>query len=109
MKALIACEESQAVTIEFRKRSIEAYSCDILPCSGGHPEKHLLALPVRWLNNGVMLEGWTHPTLARHGGQWVIWSNKQKVFVQLDKAIPALLAACPGAVERLKINNEEPF
>ena len=41
MKILIACEESQAVTIEFRKLGFEAYSCDILPCSGGHPEWHL--------------------------------------------------------------------
>jgi len=41
MKILVACEESQAVTIEFRKRGHEAFSCDILPCSGGHPEWHL--------------------------------------------------------------------
>jgi site-specific DNA-cytosine methylase len=41
MKILVACEESQAVTIEFRKRGHEAYSCDIEPCSGGHPEWHL--------------------------------------------------------------------
>lgn len=40
MRVLIACEESQAVTIEFRKRGHEAYSCDLLPCSGGHPEWH---------------------------------------------------------------------
>ncbi len=41
MKVLCACEESQAVCIEFRKLGHEAYSCDILPCSGGHPEWHL--------------------------------------------------------------------
>lgn len=41
MKALIACEESQTVTIEFRKLGIDAYSCDIEPCSGGHPEWHI--------------------------------------------------------------------
>ena len=41
MKILIACEESQAVTIELRKRGHEAYSCDIEPCSGGHPEWHI--------------------------------------------------------------------
>ena len=41
MKILCACEESQAVTIEFRKLGHEAYSCDILPCSGGYPEWHL--------------------------------------------------------------------
>lgn len=41
MKILAACEESQAVTIELRKLGHEAYSCDIEPCSGGHPEWHL--------------------------------------------------------------------
>ena len=41
MKVLVACEESQAVTIELRKRGHEAYSCDLVPCSGGHPEWHL--------------------------------------------------------------------
>lgn len=37
---LVACEESQRVCTEFRKLGINAYSCDILPCSGGHPEWH---------------------------------------------------------------------
>ena len=41
MKVLVACEESQRVCVEFRKRGHEAYSCDIEPCSGGHPEWHL--------------------------------------------------------------------
>ena len=41
MKILCACEESQAVTKEFRAKGHEVYSCDILPCSGGHPEWHL--------------------------------------------------------------------
>lgn len=40
MKILIACEESQAVCIEFRKRGFEAYSCDLQECSGGYPEWH---------------------------------------------------------------------
>lgn len=41
MKILIACEESQRVCIEMRKLGHEAYSCDIEPCSGGHPEWHI--------------------------------------------------------------------
>lgn len=41
MKVLVACEESQAVTIELRRLGHEAYSCDIIPCSGGHPEWHI--------------------------------------------------------------------
>jgi hypothetical protein len=40
-KILIACEESQAVTKEMRALGLEAYSCDIEPCSGGHPEWHI--------------------------------------------------------------------
>ncbi|MDF2552858.1 MAG: hypothetical protein K0R77_2133 [Chryseobacterium sp.] len=40
MNVLIACEESQAVCKEFRKLGINAFSCDILPSSGGHPEWH---------------------------------------------------------------------
>jgi len=41
MRVLVACEESQVVTIEFRKLGHEAYSCDIQECSGGHPEWHI--------------------------------------------------------------------
>ena len=41
MRILVACEESQAVTIELRRLGHEAYSCDIIPCSGGHPEWHI--------------------------------------------------------------------
>jgi site-specific DNA-cytosine methylase len=41
LKILVACEESQAVTKEFRKRGHEAFSCDIRESSGGHPEWHL--------------------------------------------------------------------
>lgn len=53
MKILVACEESQAVTKEFRKLGHEAYSCDTEPCSGGHHEWHLQVdaielLKIKW-------------------------------------------------------------
>lgn len=41
MKILIACEESQRVCTAFRECGHEAYSCDIIDCSGGHPEWHI--------------------------------------------------------------------
>jgi len=41
VRVLVACEESQAVCKSFRERGHEAYSCDIQPCSGGHPEWHI--------------------------------------------------------------------
>ena len=53
MRVLVACEESQAVCKAFRARGHEAYSCDLQPCSGGHPEWHIQAnalelLKLRW-------------------------------------------------------------
>lgn len=42
MKVLVACEESQRVCIAFRERGHNAFSCDIEPCSGGHPEWHII-------------------------------------------------------------------
>ncbi len=43
MRVLCACEESQAVCRELRRLGHEAYSCDLLPASGGHPEWHIQA------------------------------------------------------------------
>lgn len=42
MRILVACEESQEVCKAFRALGHEAYSCDVLPCSGGHPEWHIM-------------------------------------------------------------------
>lgn len=53
MRVLVACEESQEVCKAFRALGHEAYSCDIQPCSGGHPEWHIQAdarelLKMKW-------------------------------------------------------------
>jgi len=52
MKVLIACEESQAVCIEFRKLGFDAFSCDIQDCSGGHPEWHIQDDVLKVINDG---------------------------------------------------------
>ena len=41
IRVLAACEESQAVATAFRRLGFAAFSCDIEPCSGGHPEWHI--------------------------------------------------------------------
>lgn len=53
MKVLVACEESQAVCTAFRERGHEAYSCDIIDCSGGHPEWHIKQDVIPLLNGVV--------------------------------------------------------
>ena len=50
MNVLIACEESQAVCKAFRERGHNAYSCDIIECSGGHPEWHIQGDVLKILN-----------------------------------------------------------
>lgn len=64
MKILVACEQSQAVTIELRKLGHEAYSCDIIECSGGHPEWHTQGdvLPLI-TKDGTWIDGWYFCTM----------------------------------------------
>ena len=56
LKILIACEESQAVTIEMRRLGHEAYSCDIQECSGGHPEWHIKGDVLRLINGNCRFQ-----------------------------------------------------
>lgn len=50
MNVLVACEESQRVCTAFREKGHNAFSCDILPCSGGHPEWHIQGSVTKVLN-----------------------------------------------------------
>ena len=54
-------------------------------------------------------KGWTTPTLAHVESQWRIYSDSAIAFVPLEKALPELVAACPGATEKLEQLNNEPF
>ena len=69
MKVLVACEESQEVCKAFRALGHEAYSCDILECSGGHPEWHIQADVLPLLNGDctfTTMDGVEH----RIDGKW---------------------------------------
>ena len=57
LNVLVACEESQRVCSEFRKLGHNAYSCDLISCSGGHPEWHFKGDALEVIKNkGGMLE-----------------------------------------------------
>lgn len=63
MNVLVACEESQRVCTAFRERGHRAFSCDLLPCSGEHPEWHIQADVLPLLNGDccfVTMDGETH-------------------------------------------------
>lgn len=57
MNVLVACEESQRVCTAFREKGHNAFSCDILPCSGGHPEWHIPGDVLQFLNPTVLFPG----------------------------------------------------
>lgn len=67
MNVLIACEESQRVCIAFREKGHNAFSCDILPCSGGHPEWHILGDALAAVKGGVII---TMDGLSHDVGKW---------------------------------------
>ena len=73
-KILIACEESQAITKAFRKLGFEAYSCDLLPCSGGHSEWHIQGDAFQEAYSGKYDMMIAHPPctyLAVSGARWL--------------------------------------
>ena len=63
MKVLVCCEESQRVCSAFRDKGHEAYSCDIIEPSGGHPEWHIKGDVLPYINGHcsfTTMDGVTH-------------------------------------------------
>ena len=90
MRVLVACEESQAVCIAFREFGHEAYSCDIQPCSGGHPEWHLQcdALELLRLKWDMII---AHPPctyLTNAGARW-LWAGHKLNQERYQKGLDA--------------------
>lgn len=125
MKILVACEESQAITKELRKLGHEAFSCDLLPCSGGHPEWHYQQdiFEIIYAKGGVLENGnkyfiegnWdlmiAHPPctfLAVSGARWLYnkdgsknierWENQAKALDFVQKLMDA-------PIEKIAIEN----
>jgi len=85
LRVLVACEESQAVTIAFRNKGHEAWSCDLLPCSGGHPEWHiqynvLLFLYDKW---DLVI---AHPPCDRLSNSGVRWLKERNLWDDMEAA-----------------------
>ena len=69
MNILVACEESQRVCIAFRNKGHNAYSCDIIECSGGHPEWHIMQDVLPLLSGNCEFET-TDGTKHKIDGKW---------------------------------------
>ena len=111
MRVLVACEESQAITKAFRKRGVEAFSCDILPPSGGHPEWHIQGDAVATAYGG----GWdlmiAHPPctyLAVSGARWLYnedGSRNEKRWKNQAEALDFVKTLMDAPIEHIAIEN----
>ena len=123
MRILVACEESQAITKELRKLGHEAFSCDLLPCSGGHQEWHYQQDVFEVIDKGwdMMI---AHPPctfLAVSGARWLYnkdgskneerWQNQAEAlnFVQrlIDAPIDKIAIENPISVISSKIRKPD--
>lgn len=83
MRVLVACEESQAVTIEFRKLGHEAFSCDLQECSGSHPEWHIKGSVVDELYKVDWDLIIAHPPCTRLANSGVRWLAERDLWQEM--------------------------
>lgn len=114
MRILIACEESQTVCKEFRALGHEAYSADIIDCSGGHPKWHIKGDVLEILNDRWdMIIAFPPCTYMTNGGAVRMYPTKGNIdHIRFEKAMKAkqffmsiLEANCP----RIAIENPMPM
>lgn len=105
MKILVACEESQAVTTELRRLGHEAYSCDIIECSGGHPEWHLQQDVIPLLKeHWDMIIAFPPCTHLCSSGQWAYAKGFKDPRLR-DEAAEFFMAFANCDCERVAIEN----
>lgn len=130
MNVLIACEESQAVCKAFRERGHNAFSCDLVPCTGGHPEWHIMHNVLPLLDGYVMF--WTqncdlnrlvgkwdliiaHPPctyMSKAGARWMYPTAGNISQERLAKAMKAkefFMAILNADCDRIAIENPRPL
>ena len=109
MRVLVACEESQTITKAFRALGHEAFSCDLVECSGGEPAWHILqdatiALEQDW---DLVI---AHPPctyLTNSGARWLYDANGARDPARWDAMrkgaeffkLFTSITKCPVAVE----------
>ena len=126
MKVLVACEESQRVCSAFREKGHNAFSCDIVPCSGGHPEWHICGDVLPLLNGNcefVTMDGISHridgkwdliiahppcTRLCNSGQRWLYWGDEEyrlKKKKEQEEAVDFFLKFTKADCPRIAIEN----
>lgn len=110
-KILIACEESQAITKAFRKIGFNAYSCDLLPSSGGHPEWHIQGDAIAEAYSGKYDMMIAHPPctyLAVSGARWLYnkdGSRNEERYKNQAEALDFVQSLMEAPVKHIAVEN----
>jgi len=111
MRILIACEESQAITNKYREKGYEAYSCDLLDCSGGKPEHHIKGDALKEAYSGKYDLMIAHPPctfLAVSGARWMYnkdGSVNQERLLNQNKALDFVRKLMNAPIDKIAIEN----
>lgn len=115
MRVLVACEESQTVTKAFRELGHDAYSCDILPCSGGHPEWHFQQDVFEVIDNHDWDLMVAHPPctyLTVSGNRWFTnkdGSRNEERYQKRDEALSFIRRLMGADIDKIAIENPVGF
>lgn len=112
MKILVACEESGVVTAAFRSRGHEAWSCDIMPTSGGHPEWHIQGDVLPLLKDGWdMMLAFPPCTYLSQAGDIHLYAGgtlNTERYQHLKNARTFFLTLLNANIQRIVIENPMP-
>jgi len=111
MRILVACEESQAITKALREYGHDAYSCDLLPCSGGNPEWHIQGDAIKEAYSGKYDMMIAHPPctyLAVSGARWMYnkdGSINQERLANQNEALAFVQKLMDAPIKYIAIEN----
>lgn len=106
MKILVACEESQAITIELRKLGHQAYSCDILDCSGGHPQWHIKGDAITEAYSGKYDMMIAHPPCTYLSVSGLHWNKRQpERAVKTEEALKFVKLLMDAPIDMIAVEN----
>lgn len=105
MNVLVACEESQLVTVEFRKLGHTAYSCDLMPCSGGRPEWHIQRNVTSILGNSYWDLVCAFPPCTHLAVSGARWFAQKRSDGRQQQAIDFFMMFADCKAPRLAIEN----
>jgi hypothetical protein len=105
LRILVACEESQAVTKEFRSLGLEAYSCDIQPCSGGCPDWHIEGDAIQEAYSGKYIAMIAFPPCTHLAVSGAAWFEQKRKDGRQQEGIDFFMKIVNAPIKHIAVEN----